>query len=359
MKRLLLIIAGIAVSFGSLAWAMKDTDLQALSDSLREINYLYTFPMFLLLFLFYWLKAVRWSWLLQPAKELTPNQLFRPLVIGFAANNILPAHLGEFVRVFVVNRQFQIPASTVLSTVVLERILDIVAILTLFASGIWYANEMPPEYQNVAVTVAVVCGGMVAAVVIYLFRTQFFISLTREILRFIPFVPTALSSKVLKMLEQGAVGLQALKSPLMILKLQINSLAQWLLNGLSACIALWALEIDVDFSTGLILTGITAFGVMIPAAPGYFGVIQVCFIVAMKAQSLQPDDADVLAASFFLQVPAYIVVTAAGVFFMQQLGLNLKQMTKSPAAEQDSVAAQGDELSNPGSPPTDNTQANS
>ncbi len=358
MKRLLLIIAGTAVSLGSLAWAMKDTPRQELSDSLKEINYLYIIPMFLLIFLFYWLKAVRWSWLLQPARELTASQLFRPLVIGFAANNILPAHLGEFVRVFVVNRQFNIPAGTVLSTVVLERILDIVAILALFAAGIWYAPEMPPEYQTVAVTVAVICSLMVAAVIVYLWRTQFFINLTRGILNFIPFVPAALSSKVLELLQQGAVGLQALRSPVMILKLQINSLAQWLLNGLSACIALWALAINVDFSTGLILTGITAFGVMIPAAPGYFGVIQVCFIVAMKAQSLQPDNADVLAASFFLQVPAYIIVTASGVFFMQQLGLNLKQMTQSPETDQDTNCG-AHAQSNLTQQSRDNSQANS
>ena len=105
MKRLLLLLIGVAVSVGFLWYAMRDTDLGTVSSAFQTANYL-TLPVLLLLLLaFYWLKSVRFAQLLEPAAPLTARQLFGPVMIGFAANNILPAHLGEFVRVFVVNRQ--------------------------------------------------------------------------------------------------------------------------------------------------------------------------------------------------------------------------------------------------------------
>ena len=47
-------------------------------------------------------------------------------MIGFMGNNVLPAHLGELIRVFVLGRTFALSKAAVLSSVVLERILDMV-----------------------------------------------------------------------------------------------------------------------------------------------------------------------------------------------------------------------------------------
>lgn len=349
MRRVLLIFLGVAVSIGSLVWAMRDTSVADLRSSLSHANWLYLILILAVTALMFWFKAIRWSQLLNPVQPLSAGQLFRPLVIGFGANNILPAHLGEFVRVFVVNRQYRVSATAALSTVVLERILDIVAILVLFAAGLWYAPQMPPEYKNGAVAFSVLCGGMVTVVIVYLIWTNVFLRVTRAVFDFLPFVPENLTGKVLEMLQQGALGLQSLKSPSTLALLLLNSLLQWLLNGIGACAALWALGINVDLSTGLILTGITAFGVMIPAAPGYFGVIQVCFLVAMKAQAMQPSDSDVLAASFFLQVPQYIIITSLALIFMQQLGFGLRQLaTSAPDAPQEAEGS-GANPSNSGS----------
>ena len=135
MKRILGIIVGVAVSLACLAYAMRGVSWEELKVGFANANYL-TLPLMLaFLFAFYWLKAVRWAWLLTPIQPFTGRQLMPPLLIGFAANNVLPAHLGEFVRVFVVNRKFGLPATTVLSTVVLERIFDVLAILALFGIG--------------------------------------------------------------------------------------------------------------------------------------------------------------------------------------------------------------------------------
>jgi uncharacterized membrane protein YbhN (UPF0104 family) len=105
MKRLIFLLLGIGVSLGCLAWSMRETNLAELKQAFANANYLTLPAMLALLFAFYWLKAIRWKWLLAPVRQFTTRELFAPVMTGFAANNILPAHLGEFVRVFFVRHR--------------------------------------------------------------------------------------------------------------------------------------------------------------------------------------------------------------------------------------------------------------
>ena len=139
MKRILGIIVGVAVSLACLAYAMRGVSWEELKVGFANANYL-TLPLML---------GVSVRLLLVKSGSLgvavVPHSAVHratadatAVLIGFAANNVLPAHLGEFVRVFVVNRKFRIPATTVLSTVVLERIFDVLAILALFRESAWH-----------------------------------------------------------------------------------------------------------------------------------------------------------------------------------------------------------------------------
>ncbi|MCA8996939.1 MAG: flippase-like domain-containing protein, partial [Planctomycetaceae bacterium] len=111
-----------------------------------------TLPLFLLaLFLFYWLKAWRWRLLLKPVGDYRPTtELFPPIMIGFAVNNVLPAHLGEFVRCFVFARQHKIAVTTSVSSVVLERVFDVIAILFYLGLGLLVVDIPDPTIATTA-----------------------------------------------------------------------------------------------------------------------------------------------------------------------------------------------------------------
>ncbi|MFM7056261.1 MAG: lysylphosphatidylglycerol synthase transmembrane domain-containing protein [Planctomycetota bacterium] len=336
MKRGILIILGLAVSAGAMAWSMRDVRLSELKEGVLGADYR-TLPLILLqLFVFYWLKAARWKWLLNPTKRLTTGELFRPVIVGFAANSVLPAHLGEFVRVYLVNRKHGVSSGTVLSTIVLERILDVIAILLLFGVGLLFAPSMPEDYRRGATVVAGFASCGVVAAAVYLFWTDGFIRITERVLSVVRFLPAGLTGRLLDLLRQGAAGLHSMKSLRTVVLALLNSLAQWTLNGTGAVLALRAFQVEVDLSTGLILTGITAFGVMIPAAPGYFGVIQVCFEAAMQAQELKPPAALVFGASVYSQMAGMIPVVLLGFYFLYRDHLSLRSLQREARAGADS-----------------------
>ncbi len=328
MKRAIGLIIGIVVSVVCFAYSMKGTSAAELQAGLLQANYL-TLPLMLaMLFGFYWLKAMRWSWLLAPVAPLTTRQLFPPLLIGFAANNILPAHLGEFVRVFVVRKQHRIPFSTVFSTVVLERIFDVVAILGLFSVGLMFTNDLPDDYRRSAIFLAAGCVFVVICVTLYLIWTDWFLKLTETIIGWVPFIPKSLTGKILDMLRAGAHGLAALRSGRTVLLIMLNSIAQWLLNGLLAYTALRAFHVPVTPTAGMIITGVTAIGVTIPSSPGYFGVIQYCFAISMAAQGLDFDPSLVLGASLYYHISMYIPVTVLGLYYLNSLGMRVSDLNK-------------------------------
>jgi uncharacterized protein (TIRG00374 family) len=331
MKRAFFVTLGIVVSVACFALSLQGTNQKQLTEAFAGANY-WSLPVMLgLLFLFYWLKTLRWQWLLAPVAPLTFGQLFPPMLIGFAANNILPAHLGEFVRVFVVRKKYGVPATTVLSTVVLERIFDVLAILALFGVGLFFTNDLPDKYRNAALLLGAGASVGVIAVVVYLIWTEVFLRFMTWSMSWFPFLPEKLTRGVIEMLRNGAHGLASLRSGKAVFLIAISSLAQWFINGLIAYVALKAFHIDVSPVEGLIVTGVTAIGVMIPSTPGYFGVIQVCFKVSMEALQVPVAASTVLGSSLYYHMSMWIPVTLLGLYYLQQMGFSLKDLQKAAA----------------------------
>jgi hypothetical protein len=331
MKRAFVLILGIAVSAACFALSLQGTNQKQLTEAFAGANY-WSLPIMLgLLFLFYWLKTLRWQWLLAPVAPLTFGQLFPPMLIGFAANNILPAHLGEFVRVFVVRKKYGVPAATVLSTVVLERIFDVLAILALFGVGLFFTNDLPDNYRNAALLLGAGAIVGVIAVIVYLIWTEVFLKFMTWSMSWFPFLPSKLTTGVIEMLRNGAHGLASLRSGRAVFLIAVSSLGQWFINGLIAYVALKAFHIDVSPVEGLIVTGVTAIGVMIPSTPGYFGVIQVCFKVSMEALQVPVAASTVLGSSLYYHMSMWIPVTLLGLYYLQQMGFSLKELQKAAA----------------------------
>src|SRR5215211_248129 len=81
----------------------------------------------------YVLRAFRWQYLLAPLGHTHFATAFRTTVIGFAATFLLPARAGEVIRPFLLARKEGLPATSAFATIILERLLDLVTVLSLFA----------------------------------------------------------------------------------------------------------------------------------------------------------------------------------------------------------------------------------
>ena len=86
---------GIIVTIICLYFVFRGIEYQKLSIIVSGINIWLLLSVVAVYIFGYYIRAIRWHYLLKHIKELKPGELFPYLIIGFMANNILPARAGE------------------------------------------------------------------------------------------------------------------------------------------------------------------------------------------------------------------------------------------------------------------------
>ena len=298
---------------------------QKIVAAFRQADYRSLPLIFVVLFVFFWLKAWRWRLMLLPVGRYRPlKDLFGPILIGFAFNNALPARIGEFVRCYVFSRQQRLPLVISISSVVLERIFDGMSVVLYLTLGLIFVRGINPAIQHQAYVVAALSGALVLFVGSYVVWTKPFVALTERVLRLFPFIPRGLTDKVCRLLEEGARGLSSLKDVRLFAAMVVISLVKWGLNAFLFWISLWSFEIDVGAPAVMTLMGVVALGVALPQAPGYFGVMQLCFMVVLSLFKIPPER--IFAASIYYQISQFIPVTITGFVFFFLTGLSVRQV---------------------------------
>ena len=90
----------------------------------------------------YAVRALRWQYLLAPIGPTHFSTAFRTTVIGFAATFLLPARAGEVIRPYLLARREGLNATAAFATIILERLLDLITVLLLFA---WFVLTAAPD----------------------------------------------------------------------------------------------------------------------------------------------------------------------------------------------------------------------
>ena len=79
-------------------------------------------------------RALRWQYLLRPIGHVRFGNALRTTIIGFAASALLPARAGEVLRPYLLARKEGLSATAAFATIIVERLLDTVTVLLLFAA---------------------------------------------------------------------------------------------------------------------------------------------------------------------------------------------------------------------------------
>ena len=311
MKKWLTTILVVAVTALLLGYALWKVDLAALGEVLAGANYRFVAPFLVTLTLFFWIKAWRWAVILEPLGRYSVRQVAPAMMIGFAANNVLPAHLGEIVRSLWFARRYRQRASAVLVSQVLERILDVVAILLLYLLAVPWM-ESPPQAIRLSVwLVAGVAAAMAVVIYAMLASPQRVFRLWRVLSGKLP---ASIQSRGEAFLSDVLRALSSVRSPARLLLLVVNSLIQWSLMGVCVWMSMAAVGVTIGPAITLIVLTATVVAVTLPNAPGYVGAIQAAFVFALQPFGVSSESA--FAGSVFFLVANWIPVTSVGGIFM-------------------------------------------
>jgi uncharacterized protein (TIRG00374 family) len=129
-------LVGITVSVVAIVLVFRSVDPSRAADIITHASptWLLVVATFIVADLI--LRAARWRALLAPIRDVPLGATLAYLLVGYLANNVLPARLGELVRCHYLGDRQNISRATALGTVVVERVVDIAVVVAIAAVAI-------------------------------------------------------------------------------------------------------------------------------------------------------------------------------------------------------------------------------
>ena len=321
-KKGILGITGVVVGLALFFLSLRNVDFDVLRDSFSRTRFVFAANIIALLAAFFWLKAMRWRDILSPVDHLSSTELLPSTISGAACNNLLPAHLGEIVRVYMLGHEFAISKAAILATLIVERIFDVVAVLCLTCIAL-IMIDTDPALQAAALFLAAVASAGLTMTFLTARNPDITIHITERVLRFLP---TRIFDRISSALINVSRGLLAIRSPKLFVLILLNSIAQWLAMALCIYSSFLALDIAVSPYAAIVVLAFLVAGVSLPTSPGFVGTIQFCFVFGLEQFGINSNAA--FAASVFYHAVTFVAITITGLYFMYRYRLKLRTAYK-------------------------------
>ena len=279
------------------------------------------------------IRAVRWRVLLLPVLPASRmRSRFAAVAIGFMANNILPARIGEFARPYALSRLEPVSITAAFGSLVVERFMDGVILLIFLVIPVF-----TPFFPDVAAVfeggglaifqgaVALVLGVLVVLVLMATLPKQF-LAAARVALKVVPEVWSLRATQLLEGLLQS---MAVMRDPRLLALGFAWSLFFWTWHGLSFWLGMLAFDIDTGWLSAMFTEAVVGFGVALPSAPGFFGTFHASAHFALTTVYGVAEEQS-LAFAFAYHFGGWIPITAIGLWFTWKLGFSLGDIGSAP-----------------------------
>ena len=331
LRRSLPALIGIAVSVGLLAWALRDVSLSDVMRHVRTARLGALMGAVFLATIAFPLRLVRWRLLLrdEQGKAYPAGPLWHAIAIGFTANNVLPLRAGELVRAYTAARLTSARFTTVISSIVVERIFDGLAVVALLTIAL-FSSELPSDVKVGGTSVAQLAraAGVISLLALVAATAVVAAPLTAErvIRRSLPHARFA--DKIIDLIEGFRQGLVVLRSPARLAEVVVWSVVLWLVNGLAFYVGFTAFGIPVSFGGALLLQGLLVLGISIPSTPGFFGPFEAVIVAVLALYGVPGSLAFSYAISY--HITSFVPITLLGVWSMIRTPEGLRVLRKNP-----------------------------
>jgi uncharacterized protein (TIRG00374 family) len=333
-------IVVVALAVALLAWFLRNADLSAVGAELARGRLDLLGLALVATLATYVIRSLRWQYLLRGIGPTRFRNAFRATVIGFAASFLLPARAGEFLRPYLLAQREGLSATAAFATVILERVLDMVTVLILFAGFLLVgdpgtADADPAVFRAIKLGGLTVAAATVGVLVVFFFLAGHPAALGRAALRVERVLPERLARLVARLAETFAGGLAAVRNPQHLAMVLLWSFPLWLSIAAGIWLVSRAFAIEVGYLDSFLIMTLLVVGVAVPT-PGAVGGFHEAYRIGATTFFHAPNDRAV-GAAIVLHAVSFVPVTLMGIVFMVQEGLTLGRMRRlagRPGAEE-------------------------
>ena len=327
---------GILISIICLYFVFRNIDVSKVIETVRSVNYLYLMLAVVLQLSTIWLRAERWKYLLAPIKRLTFKHLVPATMIGFMANNVLPARAGEFIRAYIIGRKERISKTSSFATIIIERVCDMITMLGFLVLIILFVKF--PQYADAEAhssiislerlkIVGVLSALFILGLLVFLVLLKEFPQRTTSVVNlFLKPFPKKFSEKALELLESFRTGLQVLQTGTHLFYLVFWSLSVWIAASTSAWIVLLAFDLPLPFMAGIFTTVMAAFSAAIPSSPGYVGPFHAAVSASVLFFLPTLDKSTAAGIAIIFHLVCILPVTFGGIYYLWKENMSFSEI---------------------------------
>lgn len=337
MNKYLKIFISIAVSALFLWLAFKEVELSEIVEASKEMSWGWIAPFFALTLFSHYIRAERWRMLFNDGGVIPHRStLFTGVMFGYLGNIVFP-RLGEITRPIYVARQIGESNSKLIGTIVLERIVDVVSMLTIaFFVAIFLVSdtEVLSRLFGVDLTNPEVLASILkslafyGAIVLVIGIGLFFLlrKLSQGSGAFPDFVKKV--RETAKSFFVGVLSIRKLKNwPLFV----FYSAVIWLAYITMTYIPFWMFDMqgqfDLSYADAVVLTMVSAVGIAIPT-PGGVGSYHYFVMYSLFILYAVPEATGLAFATIAHAATIAIVIITAPILLAVEKYLSLKRESK-------------------------------
>lgn len=315
MKARLSVAAGILAGVCLFWYALKGVDFARLSEACRQADYALLALAVLTNLAEAFMRGVKWKLLLDPVNRVRVWDSFRMETAGLALNNVLPFRLGEILRGTAGAGVFHMPVVTVFATIVVERALDVIA-LVLLLSLVGISGRVEGDIFQHKSAIILLFTAVAAGICAVIFADRLVKLKILEPL----FTRFVFLKKILSQIAAGAIAFKDWRRGIITV---LAAMFQWCVNAFTILVLVYAFHLQDMLGPAhcIVVTVASAIACSIPAMPGFFGNYEAGVAAVMGVWGVQKDAA--FAMAFTGHILGYITITLAGLIFVYGLGYSV------------------------------------
>ncbi len=330
---------GLVLSGALVALLLVRTDFAKLAEAFRRANYLFCIPMIAVVLLGMFVRAYRWRFIMAPLHRAAMRNLFSATMIGFMANYVLPARMGELIRAYLIGQTETISKISAFGTIVVERLFDTLTVLIILV-GVLFMISRPDSPLDAVYATSLKAAGLLlcfafVGVLGFLTLLKMKTAQTLDAVRWcLQVFSQTWREKILGLLEAFVSGLGAVRPGAHLVQILFYSALMWGLYALGNDFMLQAFRIDLPGYVPYYLLVVQAVAVAIPASPGFVGTYHAAVVAGLAAFEI-PEETGLsfaILSHFLLIVP--IILSGLFLLWREHLSLNRLEVEAEGVAEE-------------------------
>ncbi|MFH1349807.1 MAG: lysylphosphatidylglycerol synthase transmembrane domain-containing protein [Pseudomonadota bacterium] len=323
--------AGLLISALFMYLALRKVDLDKLWTIIQSADLLSLALVILITVFQHVIRAWRWAILLEPIKKTGFLNRLSSTFIGFAANCILPARLGEFIRANYLGNSEKLSGSSTFGTIVVERLFDGFTLLIVLLIGLM-GTQFPSEWRSFSASLRtagfsllILYTMLIVFLVGFKVKAKLFLNLIDRILFFLP---DNFRSRIIDISWKFSLGIVPLKNPTRWILAVFYSSLLWSSHLYQIQLVEQSVGLRLPFIATFIILAMASLGVMIPSAPGFIGTFHLSVQYGFMFYGTGKEEA--LSAAILWHAAFFIPTILLGVLSFFLFYVPLSKLSEDP-----------------------------